>query len=189
MPNTKAYLHLSDEELIVRYRQSSDNQWLGILLPRYTMLLLGVAMKYLKEKSVAEDAVQQVFLKALTQFPQGVILNFKGWLYVLMRNHCLQVLRSNNYNTSDDGLQYLSAQEETDDYVFKDFSIEQMEIAINELNQEQRQTILLFYFEEKTYQQIMALTGYSFMQVKSFIQNGKRNLKLILEKRLNQLSK
>ncbi len=54
---------------------------------------LGVALKYLKDRTQAEDAVQQVFLKALTHLPQEEILNFKGWLYVLMRNHCLQQLR------------------------------------------------------------------------------------------------
>ena len=131
MSNTKAYQQLSDEELIDRFRHSNDNQWLGILLPRYTMLLLGVALKYLKDKSAAEDAVQHVFLKALTQFPKGEIQNFKGWLYVLMRNHCLQILRSSHFNTSDDGLQYLANDVDTEDAVFKDFSLAQMELALN----------------------------------------------------------
>jgi RNA polymerase sigma-70 factor (ECF subfamily) len=187
---SKAYEQFSDEELIARYRQSNDNQWLGILLQRYPLLLLGVAMKYLKDKVAAEDAVQQIFLKALTHFPQGEILNFKGWLYVLMRNHCLQVLRNRNFNISEDSLQHLATSfEDLEEAVWKDLSLEQVELALTELKNEQQLSIRLFYLEEKTYQQIMEATGFSFMQVKSFIQNGKRNLKLIVEKRLNQIRK
>lgn len=186
MSNSKAHQQLSDEELIARYRQSHDNNWLGVLLQRYTLLLFGVAMKYLKDKTAAEDAVQQIFLKALTQLPEGEILNFKGWLYVLMRNHCLQIFRNNNYKTSGDDLHQLITHEDLEGQIWKEITLDQMELALKELNTEQQQTINLFYFESKSYQQIMGITGYNFMQVKSFIQNGKRNLKLILEKRLNQ---
>jgi RNA polymerase sigma-70 factor (ECF subfamily) len=43
----------------------------------------------------------------------------------------------------------------------------------------------MFYLEKKTYQQIMEEKGYSFMQVKSYIQNGKRKLRVILDKNKN----
>ena len=185
MQDTKAYKQLNDEELISRFQKSNENQWLGILLPRYTLLLLGVAMKYLKDKTAAEDAVQFIFLKTLTHLPKGEMPNFKGWLYVLMRNHCLQILRDKNHLTSEDGLQNIPASNEyADEIIWKELSLNQMELAMQELNQEQRQCIQLFYFEDKSYQQIMEITGFSFMQVKSFIQNGKRNLKMIVEKRM-----
>jgi RNA polymerase sigma factor (sigma-70 family) len=116
--------NLNDEELLARYRQGRDNQWLGLLLQRYTMLLLGVALKYLKDRENAEDAVQQIFLKALTQLPQGEILNFKGWLYVLMRNHCLQLLRDKTYKVADDALQYVPAAEDgTEELRWKDYTL------------------------------------------------------------------
>ena len=92
MPYHRSHTALTDEELLQRYRESGNAEWLGHLLQRYTMLMLGVALKYLKQKEQAEDAVQQVFYKTLTHLPEGEILNFKGWLYVLMRNHCLQLL-------------------------------------------------------------------------------------------------
>lgn len=177
------YNDLSDEELLHAYRTSADSNWLGYLLQRYTALLLGVAMKYLKDKAQAEDAVQQVFLKALTHLPQEEILNFKGWLYVLVRNHCLQQLRDKTYHTDESVLEHVPAAETDDKEVqWREYNLEQMNTALDQLNEDQKKTIILFYFRKRSYEQIIAETGYTFMQVKSYIQNGKRNLKSILSK-------
>ncbi len=155
------------------------------MLLRYTALLFGVAMKYLKDKTQAEDAVQQVFVKVLTHMPQEEIHNFKGWLYVLMRNHCLQQLRDKTWHTDEAVLAQLSGVDvDTEEMVLHDNTLQQMEEAIALLNEEQRKTIVLFYLKKYSYEQIIAHTGYTFMQVKSFIQNGKRNLKTILLKKI-----
>lgn len=184
LENYHQHSKLSDEELLQAYRASKDNTWLGYLLQRYTMLLLGVAMKYLKDKEQAQDAVQQVFEKALTHLPQEEIHNFKGWLYVLMRNYCLQILRDKSYIVNDERLQNVAAENNKDELWQRDYSLDQMEAALKELNDVQRQAIVLFYLKKQSYQQIMEQTGFSFEQVKSYIQNGKRNLKLIMEKKL-----
>jgi RNA polymerase sigma-70 factor (ECF subfamily) len=156
-----------------------------LLLQRYTLLLLGVAMKYLKDKELAQDAVQQIFLKALTHLPKDEIQNFKGWLYVLMRNHCLQYLRDMQYHADEAVLGNIPATApDTEELKLKDHTIEQMNAALLELNEEQRRVVALFYLHKQSYEQIMQQTGYSFAQVKSYIQNGKRNLKLILLKKL-----
>jgi RNA polymerase sigma-70 factor (ECF subfamily) len=64
----------------------------------------------------------------------------------------------------------------------KDKTLDQMSDALLKLNKEQQLCVTLFYLEKKSYQQIASQTGYSMMQVKSHIQNGKRNLKLLLER-------
>jgi len=175
---------LSDEALLAAYRADGDTQWLGYVLQRYTALLLGVALKYLKEKQHAEDAVQQVFLKVLTHLPQEEILNFKGWLYILMRNHCLQLLRDKTHNAGEDAIGHIPATEtDTEELQWQERTLDQMNEAIEELAEEQRKTIILFYLKKQTYEQVIAQTGYTFMQVKSYIQNGKRNLKTILIKK------
>jgi RNA polymerase sigma factor (sigma-70 family) len=179
------YTNLTDKELLRAYRADSDNQWLGYLLQRYTTLLLGVAHKYLKDKTQAEDAVQQVFEKALTHLPKEEILNFKGWLYILMRNHCLQQLRDKTHYTDEAILAQVSATETSrEDLQWQEHTLQQMNEAMALLNEEQRKTISLFYIEKNSYEQIIEKTGYTFMQVKSYIQNGKRNLKTILLKKL-----
>ena len=170
--------------MLLAYRAGGDSKWLGLLLQRYTLLLLGVAMKYLKNKAHAEDAVQQVFLKAITHLPQETILNFKGWLYILMRNHCLQQLRDKTYNTDESALVNAPAEVgDQEEIQWREYNLQQMEAALEQLNDEQRKTITLFYLEKCSYEQIVATTGFTFMQVKSYIQNGKRNLKGILLKK------
>lgn len=173
-----------DEALLLLYKSTEDSRWMGLLLERYTMLLFGVAMKYLKDKVKAEDAVQQVFLKVLTHLPQGEINNFKGWLYILMRNHCLQQLRDREYTREDSVLAYVPASEnDRESLLLHDYNLEQMTVALEELNKEQRDCIVYFYLDKMSYQQVMDKTGFNFAQVKSYIQNGKRNLKqLILKK-------
>lgn len=184
MPTENRYTNMSDEELLQAYRRSQDNEWLGRLLQRYTTLLLGVGMKYLKDRDYAEDAVQQVFLKALTHLPKEEINNFKGWLYILMRNYCLQALRDKTYNIDVDALTGVAAPTNDREAVqAQEYTLQQMNEGLEQLNEEQRISITLFYLQKMSYEQIMAKTGYTFMQVKSFIQNGKRNLKTFLLKK------
>lgn len=172
----------TDEELLSRYYATTDNRWVGMLLQRYTVLLLGVGLKYLKDKERATDAVQQVFLKALVAIDDSKVQNFKGWLYILMRNHCLQLLRDKKYLQGDEALKEHPAHPAPDvpQMYRQEQEIERMKDALAELDDGQQHCIRMFYFEKKTYQQIMDEKGYSFMQVKSYIQNGKRRLKTIL---------
>lgn len=175
---------LTDEQLLQEYRSSKNNEWLGMLLQRYTLLLLGVAMKYLKDKEQAADAVQQIFLKALTALPQGEIQNFKGWLYILMRNHCLQLLRDKTHLAGEEALGKIPLQEteSIEELRRQEQTLEQMSLLLKQLPAEQQQSIDLFYLQKLSYKEITDRTGFSFAQVKSYIQNGKRNLKQLLLK-------
>lgn len=188
MSDIDQHTNLSDEELLRLHRASDDNRWMGVLLPRYTTLLLGVAMKYLKNKEQAADAVQHVFLKTITSLPDEKIENFKGWLYILMRNHCLQLLRKKVYYEGEEQIAQQEAHTAPDKEALyrHEWTIEQMKDAVAELEKGQKDCIRMFYLERKSYQDIMAEKDYSFMQVKSYIQNGKRNLKKILTQKLKE---
>ncbi|MBL7713370.1 MAG: sigma-70 family RNA polymerase sigma factor [Chitinophagaceae bacterium] len=174
----------TDEELIALFQQSGDNQWLGVLLERHTLLLLGIAMKYLKDKDQAHDAVQQVFIKTLTRFPENPVQNFKGWLYILMRNHCLGVLRSNSFRAPEELLNTLAAPETKtqEEWIHDELMRQNLHQALQSLNPDQQTCIRLFYIEKRSYKEIMEQTTFSFEQVKSYVQNGKRNLKIALQK-------
>lgn len=174
----------SDEELIQLYQSTEDNQWLGLLLERHTVLLLGVAMKFLKNSEMAKDAVQQVFVKTITHFPQTHVQNFKGWLYILMRNHCLGILRDAGYQTDESLLHNLTdtPTKNREEWIQDEQTRQKLYEAIQQLNKEQQVCIRLFYIEEKSYKEIMTATGYNYEQVKSYVQNGKRNLKIALKK-------
>jgi RNA polymerase sigma factor (sigma-70 family) len=184
------YPHITDEQLLKNFYNDRDNHWLGVLFERYTLLLYGVAMKYLKHEEEAKDAVQQVFLKAITELNKYPVQYFKSWLYMVTKNHCLMKLRQKPGLHKD-----ISTQQIPDDtdpaarhqHLEKDRQLELMSSSLDELNHEQKQCVTLFYLEKKSYQQIAEKTGYTIMQVKSYIQNGKRNLKMILEKKISKL--
>ena len=177
---------LTDDELLRAYRESNDNFWLGTLLQRHTVLLLGVAMKYLKDKDAAEDAVQHLFMKAITHLPAGEIQNFKGWLYILLRNHCLQQLRDKVYHAPEEVIQSVAATEaDIEALQLKNYTLEQLHEVLPALSPDQHTCITRFYLQKQSYQEITDATGFNFAQVKSHIQNGKRNLKIALLKKLN----
>lgn len=182
---TEKYAHIDDQQLLHYFYQDKNNEWLGILLPRYTLLLLGVCVKYLKNEELAKDAVQQVFIKAITELHKYKVDYFKSWIYMVAKNHCLMQLRDKNKATLEMKEQYVQKPYEQTDVpsqIEKDHQLQNMEIALQQLSIEQKQCVTLFYLQKLSYQQIATQTGFTLLQVKSHIQNGKRNLKLILER-------
>lgn len=187
--NNDAFAHIEDKELLSKFYNDSDNRWLGILLKRYTMLLLGVCMKYLKDEEEAKDAVQQIFLKVITELPKYKVDFFKSWLYMIAKNLCLMRLRDRR--TPAELTDKVEASEEYNsrtELLEKDKTLSMIEEGLQELSYEQNVCITLFYFAKKSYQQITDITGYNLLQVKSYIQNGKRNLKLIVEKKKEKVN-
>jgi RNA polymerase sigma factor (sigma-70 family) len=181
----KQYDHIGDLELLELYYSDKDLKWVGILLERYTLLLFGVCMKYLKDENEAKDCVQQVFLKVLTEVPKYRIDYFKSWLYMVAKNHCLMKLREKGKNEIKELEDNYFYHEEPNSKLYEnEVAYDLLEESINELSEEQRQCVILFYLKKCSYQQITQKTGFNAMQVKSYIQNGKRNLKMILERKL-----
>lgn len=182
------YSDITDQELLEKFYADHDNEWLGILLQRYTLLLLGVSMKYLKNEEEAKDSVQQIFLKVIQELQKYKVEYFKSWLYMVAKNHCLMKIRDRQGKMTAEISDKLSAkpEDETDmqALVANDQALELMGAALKELNPEQQQCVTLFYLEKKSYQEISEETGFSMLQVKSYIQNGKRNLKILIEKKM-----
>ena len=181
------YQHITDQELLEQFYADHNNEWLGILLQRYTLLLLGVSMKYLKNEEEAKDSVQQIFLKVIQELHKYKVEYFKSWLYMVAKNHCLMKLRDRQGKITAEINDRLTAkpEEETDQqkFVQDDHTLDLMESALKELNPEQKQCVTLFYLQKKSYQEISDSTGFSMLQVKSYIQNGKRNLKILIEQK------
>lgn len=182
------YKDINDSELLQRFWQTQNNEWLGILLQRYTLLLFGVCMKYLKDENEARDCVQQIFLKVIQEVSKYKIDYFKSWLYMVAKNQCLTLLRDKKGKVpvalTETNAHF--AQEEQngeEDPVITDDLLKE---ALKGLNEEQYKCVTLFYLQKNSYQQISEITGYSLLQVKSYIQNGKRNLRLMIEKKVKE---
>ncbi len=182
---------ISDYDLVLKFRNSHDNAYVGELFQRYTHLVFGVAMKYLKNEDDCKDMVMEIFEYLITALKKHAIKNFKGWLFTVTKNHCLMKLRKENVETKHEEefrkieaelvenplVKHLNNEENTESLVSN------LQSAMVSLKNEQKKCIELFYLEEKCYQEITEITGYSLKQVKSYLQNGKRNLKNYLLKK------
>ena len=186
------YIHFSDEELLAAFYKQGDNQWLGALLERYTLLLYGLCMKYLKDKEEARDCVQHIFLKVISELAKYKVEHFGSWLYSVARSQCLMRIKERQRL-----LKVLTGGDERDrpgPHPYEEMDADKMDVvlsfipkAIADLNEPQRVSIRKFYLEKKSYQEIAAETGYTLSEVKSNLQNGKRNLKTIMESKLSRL--
>ena len=175
----------TDQEILDLFYQDKNNEWLGVLLSRYSLLLFGLCMKYLKNQEDAKDAVQQIFIKVINELSKYQVTYFKSWLYMVAKNYCLMQLRQKKYLSVElNETIYISEENELDinALIKKDKELNTLESAILLLNNEQKLCITLFYLKKNSYLEITEKTGLTMLQVKSFIQNGKRNLKLLIEK-------
>ena len=172
-----------DEELLQRYRKNGDLAVLGRLYQKYMQLIYGVCLKYLKDEEPAKDAVMAIFEELITKVKQHDIKQFRSWLYVLARNHCLMQLRSGKKMETiglDDFMEFNPVLHPEDNN--KEEALTALEKCMDKLMPAQKQSVDLFYLKEKCYKEIADLTGFTLNEVKSYIQNGKRNLKICLER-------
>lgn len=186
----KEEIEESDAQLIEMYRNSHDLKYIGQLYTRYTTLVYGVCMKYLKDEDLSSNATMQVFENLITLLKKHQVENFRAWLHTIVKNHCLMELRkktqtnTSSYDTIAEGLQKDMEIEDfshLDDKFAKEKDLELLDKAMIGLKEEQKLCVELFYLKDMSYNEIANATGFDIKQVKSHIQNGKRNLKLLME--------
>lgn len=185
----------TDLELVSEYKSSGSTEVLADLFLRYNHLVLGVCYKYLKDTEASKDMSMQVFEKLLVKLNQFEITNFSSWLHTLVRNECLMELRKRQLAVSTSNF---SENGEKDEYSFMEYSmmahpidsevhdlegdLSKLEKCINELGVDQKICVELFFIKEKCYKEISDESGFELKKVKSYIQNGKRNLKICMER-------
>jgi RNA polymerase sigma factor (sigma-70 family) len=175
----------SDQELVDAYRQSGDLPVLGTLYARYMELVYGVCMKYLKESELARDATMQIFESLVVTLRRHEVSNFKSWLHTLAKNHCLMQLRSPKIlKTVEFNGQFVQSEENAhlNCVLEKEENLVSLEKCIEGLGEEQRLSIRLFYLQQKSYQEVSQETGLDLNKVRSLIQNGRRNLKICMDR-------
>lgn len=181
----------SDSDLVRLYKETGKSDYFGELYNRYIPLIYGLCLKYLQEEGKAQDAVMQLFEDLLPKLSRYEIREFRTWIYSVAKNHCFQLLRKENQEIATDfdqqfvetyDILHLLDKEETSD----DARTAALKHCMEKLPEPQQRCILSFFMEEMSYADIMEQTGYQLKSVKSYIQNGKRNLKSCIEKRMMQ---
>ena len=175
----------TDAELVAGYQKGGDMELLGVLCERYTELIYGVCLKVLKNEAEAEDAFMNIFEKLTKKVKEHDIQVFRPWLHTVVRNHCLGILRkkSKHLTVSYDG-DFMQSQEELHPFMEEatNGKLEALTGCLEELNGAQKICVQLFYFEGKSYQDIATEKEIPIGKVRSYIQNGRRNLKNCIER-------
>lgn len=170
----------SDEELVRMYQKSKDKKCIAEIYTRYSTLVLGVCLKYLKNIPDAQDTLMLVFEKLMNDLHKTEVRNFKPWLYQITKNQCLMILRKKgkNIQVSVENMHISSKIDDFEEKKQKEILLNKLEETLPKLKKEQRECVELFYLKKKCYAQIVEETNYNLKEVKSHIQNGKRNLQL-----------
>jgi len=183
--NSSGNTALRELELLAEYRSTGDLELLGKLYEQYMPLVFGLCLKYFRDEEQSKDAVMQIFEELVKKLKFHEVANFKAWLYTLSRNHCLMVLRSSSKHEmlsidenfmENEAFVHLNLEDDTEE------KLSIMAKCIENLPSEQKVSINLFYMEQKCYKEVADQTGFELNKVKSYIQNGKRNLKICIEK-------
>lgn len=175
------YRNFSDDELVTAFKATRNSSAFGEIYERYAHLVMGTCMKYLKNKLIAEDLTMNIFEDLQTKILKHEIHHFKSWLYRVTKNECLMYLRKKKIEISSDELQILEDSEDHSTLQATEVKLLILEGTLPNIKEEQRRCLELFYLKDKSYQEISAELKIDIKQVKSAIQNGKRNLKLKLE--------
>jgi RNA polymerase sigma factor (sigma-70 family) len=184
MLSRKPHSEMTDQELLAQFKLSGDLNWAGMLYNRYTSMVYGVCLKYLKDREEAKDAVMQLFEKLTTTLKTHEIEHFKSWLYVTARNQCLMQLRSKKGKYTEEIsplLMETSTEVHLEERDEMESNLSKLENCIEKLGHEHKACVQMFFLQQKCYKDITVLTGFDLNKVKSFIQNGKRNLKICME--------
>jgi len=178
----------SDEELLTQFKQTSDQEYIGQLYARYMPLVYGICLKYLQHIEDAEDAVMSIYEELVGKIAHYEVKNFKTWLYSVAKNHCLQLLRKEKSRFFEE-IEIQDMESDEFEHLIDVEDDKEKEEALNycleTLSEEQRTCVVHFFFDELSYADIVDITGYALTKVKSYIQNGKRNLKLCILKIIN----
>ena len=175
----------TDEELLLAYKESGEQELLARLYLRYSDLVYGTCFKYLKDAEACKDAVMNIYQELVVKLQSHDVDNFKSWLYVVAKNHCLMILRSAKKVVTVElqpGVMQSEDFSHLDNVLEKGQDFKRLEDCLKNLPAEQQQSIELFYLQNKCYNEIVEQTGFEWNKVRSLIQNGRRNLKICMEK-------
>ncbi len=186
--NNYSLSNYSDSELIAIYKKTSNPEIIGELYKRYTIFTFSICLKYFKNKDQATEAVLDIFEDLIEKLLNHNPENFRTWLYSVAKNYCLLKFRDKKIEYDIELLDFLKhdlvddTEESKNQILIREKQISLLNDHIKELKEEQKNCIDLFYIQDKSYKEIEEITGYSYNNIKSYIQNGKQNLKKILEK-------
>jgi RNA polymerase sigma-70 factor (ECF subfamily) len=194
--NKRKYLSgLDDAAVLQLYKQKQWPRCIDELFLRYGHLIYGVFLKYTKDKYAAEDLLMDLFAKLPQLLMHHEIQQLKPWLHTVARNEALQFIRKakklSGVSLDENAMGHsvgAASDEAQEELLWKEQQLNLLEKVMEQLKPVQKECVHLFFIEQLSYEEIMNKTQLSFKEVKSHLQNGKRNLKIMMEQNTNNES-
>ncbi|MFQ5674351.1 MAG: RNA polymerase sigma factor [bacterium] len=174
-----------DNATIRSYLETRDVRYLGRLYEAYKKTIFWHCLKMVGNEEDAKDLASETFIRTfdrIEDFKLGA--PFCPWLMRIATNLCIDHLRKKNrykFYKFDETHSAVAIQNESEPKQPM-ISGERIIEKLKKLKPLQKRCFCLFYIHNLTYKQIAELTGYPLGKVRSYIQNGKRNFKLLMEK-------
>ncbi|GAB2558640.1 RNA polymerase sigma factor [Spirosoma areae] len=179
-------------QYVAAYRETGDLAILGELYEQHMELVYAVCYNYLRDEDEAKDAVMNLFEQLVVDLRRHQVQQFGPWLHSVARNYCLMQLRKNQAHPKialltgtgiePDDEPLTRIMDDADDALDLEEDLTLLEACLQTLPVEQKTCLTLFYLERRTYTEVAELTGYDLKQVKSYLQNGRRKLKICMQK-------
>ncbi len=169
----------ADADVHARLHAKQYREALSLLLPRYRDKVFRLCFSMLRDRALAEDVTQEIFLKVWRALPgYGAQASLSTWIYAISRNTCLSELRRRKPTVSidqdeesyDSEVAALSAPEQDDSATV---SVSQV---LDQLPERYRQAVTLFYMEDKSYEQTAQSLGLPLGTVKALLHRARKRL-------------
>ncbi|MCX6744103.1 MAG: RNA polymerase sigma factor [Candidatus Parcubacteria bacterium] len=178
---------LKDEQLVLIIREK-DKELYSELMQRYQTKLIHYLRKFIKSNDELEDVLQEVFIKVYRNiFDFDADKKFSPWIYRIAHNEAINYLKKH----SKDGI---SLEDQEWEIVDKKIDIKEdvenkllkpkIEQGLAVLKDKYREPLILYFFEQKTYEEISDIMRLPVNTVGTLIARGKIKLKQYLQKEL-----
>lgn len=185
MPNKIHELVSGEDEFWIRaYFQSGDSEYWGRIFEKYKKRIFLRCLTLLQDNEDASDLTSETFIKAHENIQKYDMKRpFFPWLQQIATNLCIDLLRRKTiiqFTQTDEKIEFHSAEDVTKKVENRELGDTILK-ALKSLKNHQKRCFCLFYIHRKSYKEIAELTGYSYNDVRSYIQNGKRKFKLVMQ--------
>ncbi len=177
---------MEEDKKLYRSFLTGDNKSFELIMNKYMEKIIYFIYKIVKSMDIAEDLAQDVFVYILMN-KEKYDLNYslKTYLYIIAKSKAFNYIKREKRITYLQDNEYLFMEQELEEVIFDKEQSQRIKMEIERLPEPQNQILFLADIEELSYQEISSILGVSLSQVKTLIHRGRKKLKEILRKEVD----
>lgn len=176
---------VSDEEIVRAYLSTQQSRYFDSLYNRYSKKIFGKCISILKDEELAQDAMQDVFMKILLNLSKfSEKSRFSTWVYSITYNYCIDLIRKKKKLRTviiDDGEKIEDVIEEVEDAFLLETKVNRLKVVLEKIPQGDKMILLMKYQDSMSIKEIGGILDKSESAVKMKIKRAKHKFKLQYE--------